>query len=485
MGVVYSGVHPVIGKEVAIKVLSPNLSHTPDLIARFIQEARAVNQIGHPNIIDIFAFGESPELGHYFVMPMLKGEDLRQRVERTGPIPLQSAIKITEQICDALDAAHENRIFHRDLKPDNIYLVPTRRGGDTVKVLDFGIAKLSNDDSITVTRTGAHMGTPLFMSPEQWEGVGVDHRTDIYALGILFHYMVTGRFPFESNSAVALMRMHCDQEPVPPSAHGAPPSLDAPIAQALSKRPDHRFDTARAFGAALTTASGISSQAPTAVARQIPAALAPAAPTPVPVPVTDPGTERPARSFIPWLLAAAVVTGGLVAFAVLSGGGSESNDVDAGAATTAAPASADAAVAKAPVSDAAIASVRPPPPTPPEVPKVQIVVKSIPPGAMIVSEGLEVGLTPMTIKMPRSKNRRQLILRKDGFRDSTIKFHATKSRAISKRLRRVRGAPNRPSDTTKPPRPSDETRPPKAPKDSKPEEEKWGEPTNPFPGSKP
>jgi serine/threonine-protein kinase len=242
MGTVYGGVHPVIGKQVAIKVLDARLASSDGIVERFVREARAVNKIRHQNIIDIFAFGYSPELGHYFVMPRLTGETLGARIER-APLSLAELLPIIEQIADALDAAHRTGVLHRDLKPDNVFLVDGRRGGVTVQLLDFGIAKLLDGDA-SVTRSGTQMGTPLFMSPEQWDAAPVDRRTDIYALGVMVHFALTGRFPFESSSPVALMNMHANRPPTPASEHGAPPAVDPLIARALAKSRDERYDTA-------------------------------------------------------------------------------------------------------------------------------------------------------------------------------------------------------------------------------------------------
>ena len=190
MGAVYLGEHPLIGKKVAIKVLKEELASNEDVVRRFFNEARAVNDIHHQNIVDIVDFGKMKnESGNdfvYFIMEFLDGESLAARLRRTG-LKFTETLHVTEQCCSALAASHAKGIVHRDLKPENIYLCP--RGGDKnfVKLLDFGIAKLTGDQpGSRRTRTGLVMGTPAYMSPEQCEGRGnVDHRADIYALGIV------------------------------------------------------------------------------------------------------------------------------------------------------------------------------------------------------------------------------------------------------------------------------------------------------------
>jgi serine/threonine-protein kinase len=254
MGTVYSGVHPVIGTRVAIKVLDPRLSD-PSVVVRFIREAQVVNKIRHPNIIEIFAFGESPDLGHYFVMPLLEGDTLAARVEKGGALAPLAALPILEHVAEALDAAHEAGVCHRDLKPENVVLADDGRGQEMVKVLDFGLAKLSDGTSVNVTSEKFSMGTPLYMSPEQWAAVGsVDHRTDIYALGVVLHFMLTGRHPFEGDTPVSLMKMHTTEPPTLPSQQGGPAGFDGVIARALAKDREERFQKASELHAAFAAA---------------------------------------------------------------------------------------------------------------------------------------------------------------------------------------------------------------------------------------
>ncbi|HEX9101844.1 MAG TPA: serine/threonine-protein kinase, partial [Polyangia bacterium] len=243
MASVYAGVQPVIGKKVAVKVMSRQLCVDPVQVERFVQEARAVNQIGHPNIVDVFAFGALPDGRSYFVMEWLQGETLASRLRR-GWLTVPEAVAIMFQICDGLAAAHDKGIVHRDLKPENIFLVPVRNRRMLVKVLDFGIAKLLGRRDARVDRTadGSTPGTPGYMSPEQAKGKDVDHRSDIYALGVCAFQMLCGRLPFVGADAIEILYHHIHATPPAPSTlrQDLPLQLERLILQMLEKRADRR-----------------------------------------------------------------------------------------------------------------------------------------------------------------------------------------------------------------------------------------------------
>ena len=243
-GTVYKGLHPLIGKRCAIKTLHRQFSSNPQIVSRFIAEARAVNQIRHRNIIDIFSFGSLPDGRQYYLMELLDGMPLDRYLAQEGHrLPPERALPILRPIARALDAAHAAGIAHRDLKPENIYITVDDDGVPIPKLLDFGIAKLLNDGiSGHKTRTGQPMGTPYYMSPEQSRGTNVDHRTDVYAYGVLCHVMLTGRVPFEGEALMDVLLQHMSSPPPPMSEQvpGLPPQLDAPVLHMLAKSPDGR-----------------------------------------------------------------------------------------------------------------------------------------------------------------------------------------------------------------------------------------------------
>lgn len=243
-GTVYGAVHPLIGKRVAIKVLARKFSADPEIVSRFVAEARAVNQIRHRNIIDIFSFGQLADGRHYYVMEYLDGEGLDRHLKTHGAMPLAEAVPILRAIARALDAAHAKGIAHRDLKPENIFLARDTDGEVFPKLLDFGIAKLltPEDDVVHRTGTGVPLGTPYYMSPEQCRGRGVDHRTDIYSFGIVAYRVLTGTFPFEGDGYMDLMLKQTQEEPPLPSSRNPalPATVDEAIAWMMQKNPDRR-----------------------------------------------------------------------------------------------------------------------------------------------------------------------------------------------------------------------------------------------------
>jgi serine/threonine-protein kinase len=219
MGTVYAGVQPVIGKRVAIKVLLHEFSTNLKVVGRFVQEARAVNQIHSRYIVDIFSFGELEDRRPYFVMEFLQGVPLRDHIRSRGRLGFDEAHGLLQCVLRGLAAAHAEKIVHRDLKPENIMVV-AEEGEISAKILDFGIAKLQAGPGGGVpgvaTQTGVAMGTPYYMSPEQVRGIGVDHRSDIYALGVIMFEMFTGALPFVANSYIELVNKHLYADPPDP-----------------------------------------------------------------------------------------------------------------------------------------------------------------------------------------------------------------------------------------------------------------------------
>lgn len=265
-GTVFKAVHPLIGKQVAIKVLARRFSVDPEMVSRFIAEARAVNQIRHRHIIDIFSFGKLDDGRQYYVMEYLDGETLDQLLDREKRIPIGEALAILRAIAKALDAAHAKGITHRDLKAENVFLGRDSDGGLFPKLLDFGIAKLmSPEDGLKhKTRTGAPIGTPYYMSPEQCRGKDVDHRTDVYAFGVLVYLMLTGVYPFDADDYMSILMAQISDTPSAPSTHNAEltQEIDDVVAWLMRKDPADRPPDLRSAMKALEQAAKSAGLAP-------------------------------------------------------------------------------------------------------------------------------------------------------------------------------------------------------------------------------
>jgi serine/threonine protein kinase len=254
MGAVYLATHNVLEKQVALKILHVDLVRKADLVERFMQEAKAASRIRHENVIDISDFGTTPEGLVFFAMELLTGHDLHDEIARARIagelLPWSRSKHIFLQTCGALSAAHRRGIIHRDIKPENVYLIDFLGDPDFVKLLDFGIAKLTESETgeRKLTRTGMLFGTPEYMSPEQARGEPVDHRIDIYAMGCILFQLVTGRVPFESSNFMSVLTLHLTEPPpVIPAAVfdriGAPRELAGVIEQAMAKDRALRFQT--------------------------------------------------------------------------------------------------------------------------------------------------------------------------------------------------------------------------------------------------
>ncbi len=244
MGSVYSANQEPIDRLVAIKVLLGRLAEDDVAVKRFEQEARAVSKMQHPNTVTIYDYGKSEDGRLYIVMEHLKGRTLSDLLRKEGNLDALRAIRLVRQVCASLHDAHAAGIIHRDLKPDNIFLTEVGADKEWVKVLDFGVAKLANENAATLTQTGMIFGTPKYMSPEQAEGRQLDYRADIYALGVVMFEILVGRPPFLADTPVALLLKHI-QSPIPPFKQmrpdlEIPAELEAVVHKMLAKLPEDR-----------------------------------------------------------------------------------------------------------------------------------------------------------------------------------------------------------------------------------------------------
>ncbi len=244
MGLVYRVTHTRLNKPLAMKVLRQENTRDPEVLARFRREAESASNIGNQHIIDVSDFGELTDGSTYFIMEYLDGLDLIDAIDSVDRMPEERALHIAIQVCRALGAAHDAGITHRDLKPENVFLIRREDEEDFVKVLDFGIAKVGHGPN-RLTRAGEVLGTPHYMSPEQCEGEGVDHRTDIYALGVLLYEMLTGHVPHDADTMMGILTKHMYEEPIPPRVRVPHISeeLEILIMRCLEKQPERRYQT--------------------------------------------------------------------------------------------------------------------------------------------------------------------------------------------------------------------------------------------------
>jgi serine/threonine protein kinase len=262
MGWVYRAIHPQIGTEVAIKVLLPEVAASPEVIQRFIQEARASSAIGSPHIPKYYDFGTLTDGRAYAVMELLEGETIGERLGRTGPMPITEVAQIVDQAAEALGRAHAMQLIHRDIKPDNLFLAKNEHGGETLKVLDFGIAKALTHSGekadAKLTQVGTFIGTPAYCAPEQMYGGAIGPETDIYALGATMFEMLTGSIAFDGDAAEIFATKSRAIPQVKARTPETPAIVDATVARAMAYMPAERFASMEELRAAVrgwTTAS--------------------------------------------------------------------------------------------------------------------------------------------------------------------------------------------------------------------------------------
>jgi eukaryotic-like serine/threonine-protein kinase len=266
MGAVYEGTHELIGKRLAIKCLHTQYTSNKEVVERFHREAHAATAVGNEHIIEVSDVGAFDDGSPFIVMEFLEGIELGKLIETEGSLPIARLIKIATQLCSALSAAHARGIVHRDMKPENIYLIKRDGNPDFVKVLDFGISKMREQNEALgggLTKTGMALGTPYYMPPEQAQGVkDLDHRADIYAVGVILYQGLTGRLPFDAESYPALMVKILTEQPAPPGLfrRDIPQELEQVVMTAMAKDRARRFQTMDELAAALTPFAGITGE---------------------------------------------------------------------------------------------------------------------------------------------------------------------------------------------------------------------------------
>ncbi|MFO0746458.1 MAG: serine/threonine-protein kinase [Myxococcota bacterium] len=314
MGAVYAAVQVDMDRPVVVKVMHAEVAGNEKAVERFKREAKAVAALNHPNIVSVYAFGQTDDGELFLAMELIDGPDVAHVIMDGGALGERRALGITEQALAALVEAHSHGIVHRDLKPENLMLSRRHGQDDWVKVLDFGIAKVMDQDPDrpALTREGAVFGTPRYMAPEQVRGERVDARTDLYALGLVLYEMITGRHPFGQRAPLDYMIAHVS-EPTPPP-DGVTAATAALLERALAKEPDERFASAREMKDAVARALVAVDTADGAAAHAPAAAIAAGAGR------SAGRAAEPRRAVWPWLaLGAAAVAGIVIAVLVLGG----------------------------------------------------------------------------------------------------------------------------------------------------------------------
>jgi len=448
MGYVYRAEHTKLGREVALKVLRIDYARRRDSVARFFQEARTVNRIRHRNIIDVTDFVELDDGTTFIIMELLRGKSLGRWAKDHVDVPRTLAILV--QICDGLAAAHAVGVIHRDLKPDNVIIVPTGDGAEQVKLLDFGVAKLvhrDDEDFGLETAAGSVIGTPAYMSPEQAGGLVVDARSDIYSLGAIMYELFCGQPMFRGRSFGEYVRKHLQESPVPPreTARGAEldPRLEDILLRCIDKDPERRYPTIDALrDDLLATLGGIETMDPGRV-MPLPApkesgVVVPSiallatqppirhTPTLEPTPITLPPTRiaAPAPKAWVWVLVAGAATGVGIAAFMLSREPTRSTRPESPAVRPESPAVRPERSASEASAQSKGAPEQPPPVTvePAKLPLITLTVRSTPAADVYEDDSLRCA-TPCNLAIDPNTGRtdlRTLTFHRDGYRDRAV-----------------------------------------------------------------
>jgi len=398
MGAVYEATHTLIGKRVAVKVLLDKYARKEQVVARLEQEARLASSIGHEHIIDITDFGQTEDGRTFVVMEFLEGESLAECLHREGALPETRILQIAQQVASALSAAHAKGIVHRDVKPENVFLI-RRKDVDYVKVVDFGISKslrnsdLGEEDSPRLTQTGMVLGTPLYMSPEQARGDDeLDQRIDVYALGVIMYELATGRVPYSGTNYLSIISQVLNDDPVPPREIRPELSaeFEAIVLRAMAKDREVRYQSTDELVADVQALLEDPTRS-TQRARILPPRRS---------------SRRSGLRILAWIAGVSVVIAAVVVTVSMTMG------TEAKKRQALAHAAADAGVPAPPpvMPDAA--------PAVPEVKVVHIAIDSKPRGATIYQEGREVGVTPTTFEAPLGNDKIALVAELEGYDDT-------------------------------------------------------------------
>lgn len=478
MGAVYEADHVGLDKQVAIKVILDRYTEDGEAVSRFHREARTASRIGHENIVDVTDIAEV-DGRHFIVMEYLRGRDLAAELRESGPMSPRRAVEIVSQVLAGLAAAHDAGVLHRDMKPENVFLCDNRSRPDFVKIMDFGISKFisAHDSNVRLTGTGKVVGTPLYMAPEQARGDDdIDHRVDIYAVGVMLFELLAGRPPFQASSYLGVLTQHLHERPpsLTSMRAGIPERLTAAVERALEKEPERRFTSARELAAAI----GDSHQMPAAPAPVSgPMAAAPSTDARYAPTISASQARRAAGGsrLMIWLLCAAVLGAGALVAGLLARGGGDDPEPRAVAAPADAAVAADAG-APLPIATPLAATLE---------------IASDPPGATAYVDGEAIGPTPArlesiepgVIEVRLELDGYQVLSAKKRIREGYSEtFFGALARSASSRRGRVKrgGARQRrpkPQREDTAPAPEQAAPPPAKPRPKKPRPE--GKP-NPF-----